>query len=333
MSAIVTILALSSALATAPQQEVTAAPALPNCTEGVADDLARRCPRVMREYFRSRGWLPSEGAISELDAAHGEILTLCTALAAPCEWRIDWYATAPDVTRIKEWIALLDADSRRLERFSRRDEACDRIVAMIDAARMLTLVARLDTQQAASRLAWQAIQRADAFVPLSADAPRAKKIRDACAALAAAQDLAWSTCVATEQIRWISRSQDRIRAGGDGASLYQSARSESAAIVSKANEYPLARLRGEELLIEMRAGEPYFVAAAQAWKASDATAQLAVLSARAQRGEFGAWMAAARPDFGAIRGELNRTRATLDALRDNANVRALESSTPNSSLR
>ncbi len=305
----------------ATQHTTVVTSALPDCAQDVAVDLAVRCPRTMREYFRSRGWMPSENAIAELDSVQGEILKVASALAAPCEWKLDWYASSVDVNRIKDWMTLLDADSRRLERFSRRDEACDRIVAMLDAARVVTLVPRLDAQQAAARLAWQAIQRADSFVPLSADAPRATKIRDAAAALAAAQDLAWKRCVQTEQIRWMSRPQDRIRVGGDGASLYQSARSESAAIISAANEYPLSRLRGEELLVEMRAGEPYFIAAAAAWSAPDATAQLAALSARADRGEFGAWVAAARPDFGMVRGELNRTRSTLDALRDAANER------------
>lgn len=305
-----------------PQQESAPASPLPDCAADVASDLASRCPRTMREYFRSRGWMPSESAIAELDAAQGEILKVASALAAPCEWKSDWYASSPDVGRLKDWMTLLDADSRRLERFSRRDEACDRIVAMLDVARVASLVPRLDSQQIASRLAWQAIQRADSFLPLSGDTQRAKKIRDAATALSIAQDFAWTQCLPTEQIRWISRSQDRIRAGGDGASLFQSAKSESAAIISKANEYPLSRLSGEELLVEMRAGEPFFVAAAQAWSAPDATAQLAALSVRADRFEFGAWIAAARPDFGTIRGELNRTRATLDALRDAANERA-----------
>ncbi len=260
--------------------------------------------------------------MSELEAAQSDIVATCGSLAAPCEWKLDWYATAPDITQLKVWVALLDADSRRLERAARRDEACTRIVAMLDAARMLTQLSRLDTQQSAARLAWQAIQRAETFLPLSADAARATKIRDAVTALATAQNLAWAQCVQTEQIRWLSRPQDRVKAGCDGASLYQSARSESAAIISKSNEYPLSRLRGEELLVEMRAAAPYFLAVAQAWGATDATSQLAALSARAERGEFGAWIAAARPDFGAIRGELNRTRATLDALKDAASVRA-----------
>lgn len=321
-------LGFAASMVAAPQ-DVSAPPStLPDCARDVAADLAQRCPRTMREYFRSRAWMPSENAIAELDAAQSELLNVSAALAAPCEWKIDWYASTADLGRLKEWMTLLDADSRRLERFSRRDEACDRIVAMLDAARVASLVPRLDAQQSASRMAWQAIQRADAFLPLSTDVPRATKIRDAAAALAAAQTLAWERCVQAEQIRWMSRPQDRIRAGGDGASLYESAKGESAAIVSKANEYPLSRLCGEELLVEMRAGDPYYFAAAQAWSAPDATAQLAALSARAERGEFGAWVAAARPDFGTIRGELNRMRSTLDALRDAANERAKVSPTP-----
>ena len=139
---------------------------LPPCFDGIACDFAVRCPRTIREYFRSRNWMPSENAIAELEAVKSEIMALCAAATMPCEWGIDWYAAAPDTSRLKGWMSLLDADSRRLERFSRRMEATERIIAMFDLARILALVPRLDMQREASRLGWQAIQRAEQFLPL-----------------------------------------------------------------------------------------------------------------------------------------------------------------------
>ncbi len=296
-------------------------PELPPCFDGIASDFAARCPRTIREYFRSRGWMPSENAIIELEGVKAELEAVCAAATMPCEWGgIDLYAAAPDLGRLKGWMSLLDADSRRLERFSRRMESAQRIVAMFDIARILALVPRLDMQREASRFGWQAIQRAEQFLPLSGDPAMAARIGDAAKAFSDAQDASSTRCVQTERMRWISRPEDRIRMGADGASLYLAAQSESAAIVSKANEFPLSRLKGEELLVEMRSGEAYFLAVAAAWKAPDAGAQLSELSNRAERGEFGAWVAAARPDFLSIRSELSRARSPLSNLRDTAKV-------------
>ena len=265
--------------------------------------------------------MPSENAIIELEGVKAELEAVCAAATMPCEWGgIDLYAAAPDLGRLKGWMSLLDADSRRLERFSRRMESAQRIVAMFDIARILALVPRLDMQREASRFGWQAIQRAEQFLPLSGDPAMAARIGDAAKAFSDAQDASSTRCVQTERMRWISRPEDRIRMGADGASLYLAAQSESAAIVSKANEFPLSRLKGEELLVEMRSGEAYFLAVAAAWKAPDAGAQLSELSNRAERGEFGAWVAAARPDFLSIRSELSRARSPLSNLRDTAKV-------------
>lgn len=292
----------------------------PECLAAVAVDLPARCPRTMREYFRSRRWMPSESAIMELESAKVEIASLCIALSHACEWSMDWYASAPPSKEFSDWMSLLDADSRRLERFSRRDEACERIVAMFHIARILAQVPRLDTQREASRMGWQAIQRADAFLQ-NCDQHAALRIRDAAMAYATVEDASIARCVQTEHTRWITRPQERIRLGANGASLYLSALSEPAGIVTKSNEYPLSRLSGEELLVEMRAAETFFAAAAIAWRATDATAQLALLVTRAEAGEFGAWASAARPDFLGVRGELDRGRAQRNALCDAARVR------------
>ena len=307
------------------QAKTNVATELPPCFAGIPGDFAARCPRTIREYFRSRGWMPSEIAIAELEAVKEEITAICTTATMPCEWGIDLYATAPDLGRLKGWMSILDADSRRLERFSRRLESAERIIAMFDLARILTALPRLDMQREASRFGWQAIQRAEQFISLSSDPAMAARIGDAAKAFSDAQDAASAQCVETEKIRWISRPQERIRIGADGASLYLAALSESAAVVSKSNEYPLSRLKGEELLVEMRAGESFFLAAKTAWKAPDPGVQLSLLSNRAESGEFGAWVAAARPDFLSIRSELDRARAPLVNLRDSAKVLAARS--------
>lgn len=301
------------------------APELPPCFAGISSDFAARCPRTIREYFRSRGWMPSENAIAELEAVKDEIVAVCTTATMPCDWGIDLYATAPDLGRLKGWMSILDSDSRRLERFSRRLESAQRIIALFDLARILAALPRLDMQREASRFGWQAIQRAEQFLSLSSDPAMAARIGDAAKAFSDAQDAASARCVETEKIRWITRPQERIRIGADGASLYLAAQSESAAVVSKSNEYPLSRLKGEELLVEMRAGESFFLAAQTAWKSPDAGAQLSLLSNRAESGEFGAWVAAARPDFLGIRSELTRARVPLVNLRDTAKVLASRS--------
>ncbi len=307
------------------QPMANVAPELPPCFAGIPSDFDARCPRTIREYFRSRGWMPSENAIAELEAVKDEIVAVCNTATMPCEWGIDLYATAPDLGRLKGWMSILDADSRRLERFNRRLESAERIIAMFDLARILAGLPRLDMQREASRFGWQAIQRAEQFLSLSSDPAMAARIGDAAKAFSDAQDAASARCVETEKIRWISRPQERIRIGADGASLYLAAQSESAAVVSKSNEYPLSRLKGEELLVEMRAGESFFLAAQTAWKALDAGAQLSLLSNRAESGEFGAWVAAARPDFLSIRSELTRARVPLVNLRDTAKVLASRS--------
>ncbi|MDA0214016.1 MAG: hypothetical protein O2875_01475 [Planctomycetota bacterium] len=300
-------------------------PELPPCFAGIPSDFATRCPRTIREYFRSRGWMPSENAIKELEAVKPEITALCATATMPCDWGIDWYSTAPDLARLKGWMSLLDADSRRLERFSRRMESAERIIAMFDLARIVAAIPRLDMQREASRLGWQAIQRAEQFLPLSSDPAMATRIGDVAKAFLDAQDAASARCVETEKIRWISRPQERIRLGADGASLYLDAKSESAAVVSKANEYPLSRLKGEELLVEMRSGESFYLAAHNVWKTPDASSQLSLLSNRAESGDFGAWVAAARPDFLGIRSELTRARVPLVNLLDTAKVLASRS--------
>ncbi len=292
----------------------------PPCLDSVAQDLATRCPKTMREYFRSRVWMPSETAITELDSVRAEVIALCNAVALDCEWGVDWYASAPEIGKLKDWISILDADSRRLERFSKRSEAAQCIVAMFDIARIVALIPRLDMQREASRCGWQSIQRAEQFLSLVGDPVIATRIGKAATAFAQTLEASSAQCVATERIRWLVRPLERIRLGADGASLYLSAQSEVAAMISKSNEYPLSRLKGEELQIELRAGESYFIAVAAAWKAPDATAQLSELSSRAERGEFGAWVAAARPDFLGVRSELMRGSAPLRDIRDQVSL-------------
>lgn len=301
---------------------------LPACFAGIDADFALKCPRTVREYVRGRNWMPGENSIAELQMAEPQITALCAAATMPCEWGGDLVAHAPDLARLKVWMAILDADSRRLERFSKRMESSVRIIAMLNIARIVAQVPRLDMQREASRFGWQAIQRAEQFAKLSFDAAIALSIRDAAKEFGRAQDAAANRCVQFEQTRWIARPQQQIRLGADGASLYLAAQSESAGLVSTANEYPLSRLQGDELLIEMRTGDAFFTAIAAVWKAPDATMQVAALSQRAERGEFGAWIAAARPDFLTIRGEITRGRGPLLELCDAANVVASRPITP-----
>jgi len=141
------------------QPVVIVAPELPPCFAAIPSDFEARCPRTIREYFRSRGWMPSERAIAELEANKEEIIAVCTTATMPCDWGIDWYSTAPDLGRLKGWMSILDSDSRRLERFSRRMESAERIISMFDLARILAAIPLLDMQREASCFGCQSIQR------------------------------------------------------------------------------------------------------------------------------------------------------------------------------
>lgn len=301
----------------APPTAPVAAPCLDGAHFGVVD----RCPRTLREYRRSRNWMPSELAVAELDESQADFVALGAVLERDCEWGIDWYATLPDLVRLRSVASLLDADSRRLERFSRREESTTRIVAMFSLARLLATLPRLDAQREASRLAWQAAQRAEQFLASPQSAQSAGLIRSALDGYLREQAESSPRILQTERIRWVSRPCDRIRLGEDGTGLFRAARAELASTVTTANEYPLSRLSGEPLLTEMRAAERYYEAANEAWSTPDATARLADLARRAERAEFGAWVAAARPDFVRVRGELERTNAALKELRARASPR------------
>lgn len=289
---------------------------VPPCVEGDLLPLVAACPRTVREYLGGPSWMPSESAIAELDAATPMIESLSAVISRDCEWTMDWYGTLPAVAPLRTVASILDADSRRLERFGRRDESAARIVAMFGLARVLARIPRLDAQREASRLSWQAAQRAGQFFVAPPGAKPAAQVRAAVDAFLMQQDESLAKVVSTERIRWVSRPVDRIRLGQDGAALYQAAALESAADVTKSNEYPLSRLSGEPLMAEMRLAEAYFDAAALAWAAPDASAQLAALARRAERAELGAWVAAARPSFVRVRSDLDRTRSALRSLRD-----------------
>lgn len=296
------------------------------CVDRECESVVAVCPRTLREYLRGPTWMPSERAIEELDGARTALDALSASLARECEWSIDWHAALPDLASMRSIASILDADSRRLERFSRRDEAAARIVAMFDLARALARIPRLDAQREAARLALQACARAEQFFVAPPGSAPSGAVRAAIDAFMLVQNESLARCVAAERIRWVSRPVERIRLGQDGAALYRAATLESAADISKSNEYPLSRLAGELLLAEMRLAEAYFEAAQAAWLAPDATAQLAALAARAERGELGAWIAAARPSFVRVRGEIDRARATLKVLRHLASER--ESAAP-----
>lgn len=264
----------------------------------------------MRAYVRSPNWVPSADAIAELEQVNGQIAALCVAAGSPCAWSIDWYSTTPQTSDFAAWLTLLDADSRRLEHLNRSRDSADRIVASFNLARILALVPRLDSQRQASRFGSQTMARAEQFLR-SCDEAAAASIRAAARAFSQEHEASLARCVETERTRWITRPQDRIRLGADGASLYRAAQSELAGAVTNTNEYPLSRLKGEDLLVEMRAAEAYFDAVAAAWTSPQPTAQLAELSQRAERGDFGAWVAAARPDFLGVHAELTHDAARL----------------------
>ena len=272
--------------------------------------------------------MPSELAIVELDAAGADLAALSGAEAKTCEWGSDWYASLPDIAALKGLESILDADSRRLERFSRREEAADRIVAMFILAGNLARIPRLDAQREATRLGWQAAQRTERFLLASRDPTLAARVREAIDGYTRDHEESMAKVVQTERIRWVSRPSDRIRLGEDGASLYRAAAAEDAATITKSNEYPLSRLSGEPLLVEMRAAEGYFDAVREAWGRPDSVARFAELGARADRGEFGAWIAAARPDFVRIVGELARTKGSVGELRTQVDAVANSAANP-----
>lgn len=301
---------------------------LPACMRSIDRDWIKQCPRTLREFARTRSWLPSESAIAELQRVQPTVEALCRSLREPCPWTGDPLSMVLDTKSIDDWVTILDADSRRLVRFNERVAALDRIVAMIDLAGVVGSVPRADFQRVAVRLQSAAGRRVEAFLPLFGDAAMAARVRDALLACKKAQDQALSTCIATERARWIARPTERVRAGATGSELLAAARLEPSAVVLKSNEYPLARLKGDALLVELRTGDAYFDAVESAWRAPNAAALISELQRRADAGEFGAWVAAARPEFLVVRSDLDRARTPLDALVDLARVQAAGGSSP-----
>jgi hypothetical protein len=301
-----------------------AAPAgdLPVCLQSIDRDWIKQCPRTLREFARSRSWLPSESAMAELQTVQPTVEALCRSLREPCPWTGDPLSLVLDTKTIDSWATILDADSRRLERFNERVKALDRIVAMIDLAGVVGSVARADFQRETVRLQSAAGRRLEAFLPLFGDAAMAARARDALLACKKAQDQALSACIATERARWIARPTERARAGATGAELLASARLEPSAAIIKSNEYPLARLKGDELIVELRTGDAYFDAVDAAWRAPNGAALISDLQRRADDGDFGAWIAAARPELLVVRSELDRARTPFNALVDLARVQA-----------
>gem|GEM_PF-736131 len=301
---------------------------VPACLQSIDRDWIKQCPRTLREFARTRSWLPSESAIAELQRVQPTVEALCRSLREPCPWTGDPLSMVLDGKTIDDWATILDADSRRLERFNERAAAFDRIVAMIDLAGVVGSVPRADFQRAAVRLQSAAGRRVEAFLPLFGDAAMAARARDALLSCQKLQDQALSSCIATERARWIARPTECVRAGATGAELLAAARLEPSAAILKSNEYPLARLKGDELLVELRTGDAYFDAVESAWRAPNAAALISDLQRRGDRGEFGAWIAAARPEFLVVRSDLDRARTPLNALVDLARVQAAGGSSP-----
>ncbi len=291
--------------------EVAAARALPKCFVPSAKDLASRCPRTLREYFRSGTWVPSNLSAAELQLVRDELVALCVAAESACTWEGDLAQIAPDIDTLQEWVVLLDAESRRLAVLRQFPESAQCIRGMFGIARALALIPRLEIQREASRSGWQGVQRARPFLSQIDDVQLASGIRAAAQRFADAQDASSGRSVAVTQLRWNSAASEAVRMGADGASLFRLASSDPAVIVDKKNEYPLSRLTGEALQKELRTGDSYFAAAATAWNSVDAPAQLWRLSARAAKGEFGGWIAAVRPDFFGVRDELVKGRREL----------------------
>ncbi len=260
--------------------------------------------------------MPSELAIEELNAVSGDLDSLAPERVGHCTWSLDWYAALPDITALDALASIFDADSRRLERFSRREEAAKRIASMFALAGNLAKIPRLDAQRAASRIAWQAAQRAERFAVGSRSPETDAMIASAIDAYSNQHQESMTKVVQSERVRWVTRPMDRIKLGENGAALYAAALADGGATVTRSNEFPLSRLSGEPLLVEMRAAEAYFDAVRESWGRPDVTAQLASLAGRAERAEFGAWMSAARPDFARVVGELGRTKAGVKRVRE-----------------
>jgi hypothetical protein len=81
-------------------------------------------------------------------------------------------------------------------------------------------------------------------------------------------------------------------------------------------------LKGDALIVELRTGDAYFDAVDAAWRAPNGAALISDLQRRADGGDFGAWIAAARPELLVVRSELDRARTPFNALVDLARVQA-----------
>ena len=292
-----------------------AAPAAADCPGAEVSLIVAKCPRTVREFARTRSWMPSELAIEELNAVDSDLDSLAPERVGECAWAMDWYGTLPDIAALNSLTSILDSDSRRLERFSRRQEAATRIASMFALAGNLAKIPRLDAQRAASRIAWQAAQRLEQFLIASRSSETDALIARAIDAYSREHEESMAKVVQSERVRWVTRPIDRIKLGENGAALYAAAVADGGASVTLSNEYPLSRLAGEPLLVEMRAAEAYFDGVREVWGRADAPTHLANLGRRAERGDFGGWMAAARPDFVRVVGELGRTKAGIKTAR------------------
>jgi len=302
--------------------QADAAAPVPTCVTNGQIALVSRAPRTMREYAGTRGWTPGEDASAELEALSPELARLGTALAGACRWNVDQAATAVDPEPWRALQRLLDADSRRLVRTGQWDAATDRICAMLAVARAVGALDRLDARAAAASMAHAASERARQFIDRGAPAASALAIVTACDALDASALFDPCPMVRLERIRWILRAEASAAARVPSAALVESARGERHATVVAAALPSLESMTPAELEIQIRAGEPWFVALAARCGEMDARAAAVELDARAARGEHGAWLEAMRPDMPWAIGELERARGSVRSTRERARVAA-----------
>lgn len=295
---------------------------MPSCIDARWLSLAAQAPRTLREHAPTRGWMPSEQALAELDSVSGDLAGLGARIEGPCVWSIDQASTGVAAQPWRELQRLLDADSRRLARRGEWAMAADRIAAMLGLARVVGQVDRIDARALAASMAHAAAERVRTFIDGGASPEAALRIVKACDALEADGMFRPREMLRLERVRWILRPVATAAARTPSKALVDSARAEAHVISDAALIASAESMTPAELELQIRAGEAWFDALDARCAAPDARAAAVELDARAARGEFGGWLGAVRPDMPWIIGEMDRARASVASARSRARMAA-----------
>lgn len=295
---------------------------VPSCIDGKCLSLAAQAPRTLREHVATRGWMPSEQSMAELEAISAGLGELGARLEGTCVWGIDQAGTAIDGRRWRELQRLLDADSRRLARRGEWAKAGDRIAAMLALSRAVGQLDRIDARALAASMAHVAAERARMLIDGGASPEAALRIVKACDALESDGMFRPREMLRLERVRWILRPVATAAARTPSKALVDSARAEPHALSDAALVASAESMTPAELEVQIRAGEAWFDALDAQCAGPDARAVAVELDARAARGEFGAWLGAVRPDMPWIIGEMDRARASVASARSRARMAA-----------